>query len=75
MLEFEHLFKSSDITSSVSKAGRSSEDAASGNNRGEAFKTIFEDSWNELEWLYASSFFKKYKIKPKVIDVELTKRG
>ena len=44
MLEFEHLFKSSDITSSVSKAGRSSEDAASGNNRGEAFKTIFEDS-------------------------------
>ena len=39
------------------------------------FKTIFEDSWNELEWLYASSFFKKYKIKPKVIDVELTKRG
>jgi len=39
------------------------------------FKTIFEDSWNELEWLYASSFFKKYKIKPKVIDVELTKKS
>ena len=44
MLKFDHLFKSSDITSSASKTGRSSEDTASGNHHGEVFKAIFEGS-------------------------------
>ena len=44
MLKFEHLFKSSDITPSVTKTASSSEDTASSNHRGEVFKTIFEDS-------------------------------
>ena len=44
MLEFEQLFKASEMTSLVSKPESSSRDTKGSNNTGEAFKAILEDS-------------------------------